>query len=132
MRINNENTYIEGIYSSEASIRVTQHRVFIFEGKKYLAFTTTPNQFLIINVEDMSLWRKVQIQPEPPFEYDNGYIEVSSTFPLSLDVSKDCLYIIAGQTDHFYVYDIKNDRVLDSILYLPKGKGLGHTRPVGG
>ena len=80
----------------------------------------------------MSLWRKVQIQPDRPFKYNNGYAEVSSTFPLSLDVSNDCLYIIAGQTDHFYVYDIKNDQMLDSILYLPKGKGLGHTRPVGG
>lgn len=132
LKISNHNTTIIDSYSDDDCLRTTQHRVFMYKGKKILVFTTTPSKFTLLDLEKMQVWRKVRIAPDPkPRPTREGYFIFAEQFPLSIEVSSDSKYIIAASKDCFYIYDIEKDYVLDVILFLPKGRGIGHTFPVG-
>lgn len=132
LKIENMQTKIIGEYSDKDCLRTTQHRVFIYKGQKILVFTTTPYKFTLLNLDSMQVWRKVRIAPDPkPRPTKEGYFVFAQQFPLSIEVSEDCKYIIAASQNCFYIYSIEDDCVLDVILYLPNGRGVGHTFPVG-
>lgn len=132
LKIFSESTEIVGQYSDADCLRTTQHRVFLYKNRRMLVFTTTPYKFTLLDLETMQVWRKVRIAPDPkPRPTKEGYYVFAQQFPLSIEVSDNCQYIIAASHDCFYIYSIEDDKVLDVILYLPKGRGVGHTFPVG-
>ena len=132
LKIEKNKTIIIDSYSDNDCLRTTQHRVFIYKGKKILVFTTTPYKFTLLDLDTMQIWRKVRIAPDPkPRSTKEGYFVFSEQFPLSIEVSDNAKYIIAASNDCFYIYNIDADFVLDIKLYLPKGRGVGHTFPVG-
>lgn len=132
LKIFNEKTEVIGQYTDIDCLRTTQHRVFLYKNRRMLVFTTTPYKFTLLDLETMQVWRKIRIAPDPkPRPTKEGYYVFAQQFPLSIEVSENCQYIIAASHDCFYIYSIEEDQILDVILYLPKGRGVGHTFPVG-
>ncbi len=78
--------------------------------------------------------KTVRIKPDPPLSFkDVKYViyESKVQFPLALSSSEDGRYIIAGDEQMFYIYDIEEDYLLDVNLYLPGGHTHGHITKLG-
>jgi hypothetical protein len=137
MRIRENDTVIEGIYSDNTLFRVRQHVPFLFKAHTLVAVTNFPNYIDIIKIETMTLWRRVEIFPASPFDFSATGNVLCPRYPdtcFYINPSSDGRYLVLGSSKCFSVYDLENDRLLDvSVpLHLPEGcSDVGHTRSMG-
>ena len=132
VKIEEGNTSLTKSYTNKEFYRIQNHTIFRFNNKTYVAIATTPFKFELINADDLTLWRKIRIFPDPPPDLSltgNGLWEGDP--PLTLNVSSDGKYIVCGMRKYFGIYDVEKDQMLDILLPLPKGRGQGHTRDFG-
>lgn len=69
MRIKDGETVVEGTYTHPGFIRTTQHCVFAWNGKAYIA-ATNQNKLEIIDAQTMTLWYSYKLGDDPL--YDNA------------------------------------------------------------
>ena len=132
IRVENGRGTVLAHFSHDNFFRLTQHRVFKYRGRLYLAYTATAYSFYIIDVETNEIWRRVRVSPDPPLKMTDGYVLQTLQFPLNLEVADDGIHIVISTRDSFLVYDLDGDRLLDVILLLPAGRSsYCHTRSIG-
>jgi hypothetical protein len=137
MRIVDGDTVIEGSYTDEQFLRITQHTVFSHRDKTMLAVTCFPNKLDFLDAKTMEMCRRVEIFPSPPMEFDetgNVLSPNSARACFSINPSRDGKFIILESAEEFLVYDYEDNRFLDVTVprHLPDGwTGRGHTRIAG-
>jgi len=129
-------TEIIGAYTNDHLFRITQHSVFKYEGETLLGVTVTPNKLVLIKAEDMSLWREFELFPAEPIKIEGcGVIDYKHPHgAYSLNPSKDGRYIVLESSLDFYIYDLKENCILEERVsrQVPEGyAGEGHTRSLG-
>ena len=129
-------TIIDSHYTNKDFFRITQHSVFLYNSKVYIAVTCVPNKLIIIDSSDMSLWRSIDLFNSAPLKLKNtGALSPENKMTVySLNPSTDGKYIVMENADSFIVYDVNSDKILPSAVprSLPKGfVGRGHTRTIG-
>jgi hypothetical protein len=132
IRVENGRGTVLAHFSHDNFFRLTQHRVFRYRGRLYLAYTATAYSFYIIDVATNEIWRRVRVYPDPPLKMTDGYVLQALQFPLNLELADDGVHILVSTRDSFLVYDLDSDRLLDVILTLPAGRSAYcHTRRMG-
>jgi hypothetical protein len=132
VKIAENNTTLTHRYTNHEFYRIQNHTVFRYKDTTYIAVATTPFKFELIYADDLSLWRKIRIFPDPPPDLSltgNGFWQGDP--PLTLNVSSDGKYIACGMKKYFGIYDVEKDQMTDILLSLPNGRGQGHTRDFG-
>lgn len=131
MRILDGQTVIEGTYTHPGFIRTTQHCVFAWNGKPYIA-ATNQNKLEIIDATDMSLWHCHKIADDP--FYDNAdfndpeFLKKPFNLPAqpawcdSVSASGDGKYLLLYFNDRFSIFDMENRNVVGKVLYR-EGRG---------
>ena len=126
MRILEGSTVVEGTYTHPGFIRTTQHCVFAWQGKTYIA-ATNQNKMEIIDAESMTLWHCHKIADDP--FYDNANFSdpefLKKPFNLppqpawcdSVAASGDGAHLILHLGNEFSLFDMQKRAVVGSVLY---------------
>jgi len=137
MRIGQEQTSVEQLYTDDQFFRITQHVPFEFDGKRLIAVTNDPNKLELIDAETMTLWRRAEIFPAPAIDFSRTGNAMSPTYPKtcrSINPSEDGRFIVLESSAAFFIYSVEEDRFLDIEMprFMPEGcRGTGHTRLAG-
>ncbi len=137
LKIQDGRTVIVGKYSEEDLFRIRQHAVFRYENRTVIAATNFPNYLELINADDMTLWRRIELFKAPTIDLShtgNAICPVYSESCFMINPSTDGKYIVLGNSECFSVYDVENNKVLDLKipLYMPERySDVGHTRSIG-
>ena len=137
MRIKDGCTVIEGSYSDARFFRIRQHAPFRHRGRTIIAVTNFPNFLDLIDADDMTLWRRIELFSAPLLDLSITGNALCPVYPEScfyVNPAADGNYIILGSSKCFFLYDVENDKLLDVHvpLCLPEGcSDAGHTRSMG-
>lgn len=126
MRILDGETVIEGTYTHPGFIRTTQHCVFAWQGRAYIA-ATNQNKLEIIDAETMKLWHCHKIADDP--FYDNANFNdpefLKKPFNLppqpawcdSVSASGDGEHLILHMGKEFSLFSMRDYAVMGNVLY---------------
>jgi len=137
MRLGEGETVIEGSYSDEGFLRISQHTLFRLGDRTMIAVTNLPNHLDLIDGTSMVLWRRVELFPAPPLDLRATGNALCPPYPdscLSVSVSEDGGHVVLESSREFRIYDVEGDRLLDAVvpLRLPEGsRVVGHARRPG-
>lgn len=137
MRILDGKTVIEGTYTHPGFIRTTQHCVFAWSGKPYIA-ATNQNKLEIIDATDMSLWHCHRIADDPFYDTadfnDPEFLKKPFNLPAqpawcdSVSASGDGRYLILYMSDKFSIFDMENKAIVGNVMYRGKCSRTSHGR----
>ena len=91
IRLGEGETVIEGSYSDEGFLRISQHTLFQFGGRTMIAVTNLPNYLDLIDGTSMALWRRVRAFNPRPGSYtfwSGRMLKVTGAVPLPQVVSR--------------------------------------------
>ena len=137
MRIQEGKTIIENTYTHPGFIRTTQHCVFPWKGKTYIA-ATNQNKLEIINGDSMTLWHCHRIADDP--FYDNAdfndpeFLKKPFNLPPqpawcdSVSASGDGRYLILYLADKFSIFDMETKKIVGNVLYRDGSPRSSHGR----
>jgi hypothetical protein len=136
LEVRDGKTNIIGSYTDPRLFRITQHTLFVHDDRVLIALTCVPNRLVILDAETMTLWRDVELFEAEPIQIaEAGVLSPETRFTVySLNPSRDGRFIVLENASDFIVYDIVEDRVLDTRINrcIPTGyAGRGHTRTLG-
>ncbi len=137
LRIANGRTTIDARYSDDRFFRIRQHVPFVHRGRTLLAVTNFPNSLDLLDAATMTLWRRVELFPASGLDFSATGNVLCPDYPETcfyVNASDDGRYLVLGCSRHFNLYDIEEDRVLDTRvpLHLPPGfADVGHSRSLG-
>ena len=116
LEIRDGKTDIVGSYTDPELFRITQHTLFMHEGRVLVALTCVPNRLVILDAETMTLWRDVKLFPAEPIRVLASTVSPESVFTVySLNLSSDGRYIVLENASDFIIYDI------DKIAFSTRG-----------
>lgn len=137
MRIVDGETLIEGTYTHPGFIRTTQHCVFAWRGKTYIA-ATNQNKLEIIDAETMRLWHCHKIADDP--FYDNAdfndpeFLKKPFNLPSqpawcdSVSASGDGEYLILYLAGRFAIFSMATKNIVGHVLTRGEGLRSSHGR----
>lgn len=137
MRILDETTVMEGTYTHPGFIRTTQHCVFAWNDKPYIA-ATNQNKLEIIDATNMTLWHCHRIADDP--FYDNAdftnpeFLKKPFNLPSqpawcdSVSASGDGKYLILYLSDRFSIFDMESRTIVGSVMYRGHSSRSSHGR----
>ena len=134
MRLLDGETVIERQYSDERFFRISQHTLFIREGRTMIAVTNLPNHLDLLDGESMTLWRRVEVFSAPPLDFRATGNAICPPYPescFSVSASRDGRHIVLVSSRDYRIYDVEEDRLLEVTvaLHLPEGsRVVGHVR----
>jgi len=136
LRIRDGKTDIVGGYTDPELYRITQHSLFVHDGRVLVALTCVPNRLVILDAESMTLWRDIKLFDAPPIKLtDAGALSPDYVFSVySVNPCADGKYIVLENGRDFIFYGMDEDRVLDMRVSrsIPADfRGRGHTRTAG-
>ncbi|MBQ9406425.1 MAG: hypothetical protein IJU37_06795, partial [Desulfovibrio sp.] len=126
MRILDEKTILEGTYTHPAFVRTTQHCVFAWKGKAYMA-ATNQNKLEIIDTDSMTLWHCHKIADDP--FYDNANFSdpefLKKPFSLppqpawcdSVSASADGEYLVLYLANEFALFSMQKRDIVGAVRY---------------
>lgn len=126
MRIGDGKTVVEGTYTHPGFIRTTQHCVFAWQGKTYIA-ATNQNKLEIIDAETMTLWYSYKLGDDPLYDNadfnDPEFLKKPFNLPPqpawcdSVSATGDGGQIIMHLTDGFGIFDMASKSIIGNICY---------------
>lgn len=134
LKVSQGKTEIIDVYSDPYTFRMTQHNPFTYEGKTFVALTNFPNKLDIIDTETMQQARSIELFDCHPLDFSaTGNAKCPSYPDMSLNVSpSNCgEYIVLQTTRNYQIYDMTNDRLLESrapIFLEDNLASVGHSR----
>jgi hypothetical protein len=137
MRIMDNKTVIEGVYTDKHFYRLSQHVPFTYQDRTLIAVTNIPNKLDFIDGATMSLWRQASFFEAGVLNFESTGSVVSPGYEkafYSINPSQDGSYVVLESEKNFHIYDVSNDVFLEFSVdrCIVKGAhGTGHTRLVG-
>ena len=126
LRILDGKTVIEGEYTHPGFVRATQHAVFAFDGKAYIAITNQ-NKVEIVDAATMKVWKVFKIADDS--FYDNAnfndpeFLKKPFNLPVqpdwcdSISASSDGSYLILHMKEGFNILDIRTMKIAGRVSY---------------
>lgn len=137
MRIGDGETVLEGTYSHPGFIRTTQHCVFGWQGKAYIA-ATNQNKLEIIDAARMELWHCHRLGDDP--YYDNANFSdpefLRKPFDLppqpawcdSVSATGDGAFVIMHLMDKFCIFSMAEKKIVGNVAFCDKLFPTSHGR----
>ena len=137
MRILDGKTVVEGTYTHPGFIRTTQHCVFAWDGKVYIA-ATNQNKLEIIDAASMQLWHCHRICDDPYYDtadFTNAdFLKKPFVLPPqpawcdSVAASGDGKNLIMHLTDHYSIFDMESKSCVGNVKYRDTSRPSSHSR----
>ena len=126
MRIGDGETHVEGTYTHPGFVRTTQHCVFAWRGKTFIA-ATNQNKLEIIDAATMRLWHSHRIADDPVYDNadfnDPEFLKKPFNLPPqpawcdSVSASGDGAYVIMHLADRFCIFSMESKKVVGNVHY---------------
>ena len=121
---------LAGGYSDDRFYRVTSHKVFQFQGRRFIAATVFPNRFYLLSDPEMRLERDVELYGHAPIEPGRlHFCTLLPHMPLWLETSDDGRYVMLISNQDVYLHDVAggSTRVLRGFNFAGPFMGTAHT-----
>ena len=126
MRISNGETIIEGAYTHPGFVRTTQHCVFGWNGRAFIA-ATNQNKLEIIDASTMTLYHVYRLGDDPLYDNadfnDPEFLQKPFNLPPqpawcdSISASGDGAHLILHLTDGFGIFDMEKREMTGKVHY---------------
>lgn len=136
MKIESRNTIIEGCYTDEEFLRITQHELFFDNENTYLAVITSPDKLDLLNCKLMTLEKRILVSKPYKLNFSktgNVIAPEGDDIYMSINPTSDGKYFLIGSPKVLKIYDLDEQRLISLKGILPKGfnVGLGHPKVLG-
>lgn len=126
MRIGDGKTEVEGTYTHPGFIRTTQHCVFAWQGRAYIA-ATNQNKLEIIDAETMTLWHAHKLGDDPLYDNANfndpEFLKKPFNLPPqpawcdSVSATGDGAQLILHLAGGFGIFDMASKKMIGNVRY---------------